>query len=106
MSPRQNRIREVDFRRPSKFNREHLRRIEHSHDTFCQSASSRLSAELRTEFQVEVMGTDQLPYSVVMADEVPRQAFVTILGTAVSVLYVRRRQLGHPELGLLPRRVR
>ena len=41
----------------------------------------------------------------VMAAEPGVQAFVTILGTAVSVLYVRRRQLGHPELGLLPRRV-
>src|SRR5436305_4021566 len=91
MSLRQNRIREVDFRRPSKFNREHLRRIEHSHDTFCQSASSRLSAELRTEFQVEVMGTDQLPYSVVMAEEVPRHALFTILkieqlGTEIALM--------------------
>src|SRR3954451_5508612 len=91
MSLRQNRVRDVDFRRPSKFNREHLRRIEHSHDTFCQSASSRLSAELRTEFQVEVMGTDQLPYSVVMADEVPRHAFITILkieplGTEIALM--------------------
>jgi flagellar motor switch protein FliM len=79
MSPRQSRVREIDFRRPSKFNREVVRRLEHSHDTFCQSASSRLSAELRTEFQVGVLGTDQLPYSVVMSEEVPRQAFITIL---------------------------
>jgi flagellar motor switch protein FliM len=79
MTPRQSRVREIDFRRPSKFNREVVRRLEHSHDTFCQSASSRLSAELRTEFHVGVLGTDQLPYSVVMGEEVPRQAFITIL---------------------------
>src|SRR2546421_8082739 len=79
MSIRKHRVREIDFRRPSKFNREQDRRLEHSHDTFCQSASSRLSAELRTELQVAVQGTDQLPYSVVMAEEVPRQAFMTIL---------------------------
>jgi flagellar motor switch protein FliM len=79
MTLRQNRVREIDFRRPSKFNREQVRRLEHSHDNFCQSASSRLSAELRTELQVAVQGTDQLPYSVVMAEEVPRQAFMTIL---------------------------
>ena len=64
MSLRKNRVREIDFRRPSKFNREQVRRLEHSHDTFCQSASSRLSAELRTELQLGVLGTDQLPYSV------------------------------------------
>jgi flagellar motor switch protein FliM len=79
MTIRQSRVREIDFRRPSKFNREQVRRLEHSHDTFCQSASSRLSAELRTEIHFKVLGTDQLPYSVVMADEVPRQAFITIV---------------------------
>jgi flagellar motor switch protein FliM len=79
MSTRQSRVREIDFRRPSKFNREQVRRLEHSHDTFCQSASSRMSAELRTETQFKVLGTDQLPYSVVMAEEVPREAFITII---------------------------
>src|SRR5437763_7815417 len=79
MSIRQHRVREIDFRRPSKFNREQVRRLQHSHDTFCQSASSRLSAELRTELQLGVLGTDQLPYSVVMAEEVPRQSFITII---------------------------
>jgi flagellar motor switch protein FliM len=79
MSLRQHRVREIDFRRPSKFNREQVRRLEHSHDTFCQSASSRLSAELRTELQLGVLGTDQLPYSVVMADELPRPAFITLI---------------------------
>src|SRR5437763_10182079 len=79
MSIRQHRVREIDFRRPSKFNREQVRRLEHAHDTFCQSASSRLSAELRTELQLGVLGTDQLPYSVVMAEEVPRPSFITLI---------------------------
>src|SRR3954470_12579944 len=91
MSLRQNRVREIDFRRPSKFNREQVRRLEHAHDTFCQSASSRLSAELRTELKLGVMGTDQLPYSVVMAEEVPRPSFITIvkieqLGTEIALV--------------------
>lgn len=76
---RRHRVREVDFRRPNKFNREQVRRLEHAHDGFCQSASSRLSAELRTELQLSVVGTDQLPYSVVMGDEVPRHSFVSVL---------------------------
>ena len=76
---RRHRVREVDFRRPNKFNREQVRRLEHAHDGFCQSASSRLSAELRTELQLSVVGTDQLPYSVVMGEEVPRHSFVSVL---------------------------
>jgi flagellar motor switch protein FliM len=59
-------VREIDFRRPSKFNREQVRRIEVAHENFCQSTGSRLGAELRTEFHVELVGTDQLPYSVAM----------------------------------------
>jgi flagellar motor switch protein FliM len=76
---RRHRVREVDFRRPNKFNREQVRRLEHAHDGFCQSASSRLSAELRSELQLGVIGTDQLPYSVVMGEEVPRHSFVSVL---------------------------
>src|SRR2546423_12254764 len=91
MSQRQNRVRDIDFRRPSKFNREQVRRLEHSHDTFCQGASGRLSAELRTELQLSVMGTDQLPYSVVMAEEISKQPFITIikieqLGTEIALV--------------------
>jgi flagellar motor switch protein FliM len=76
---RRHRVREVDFRRPSKFTRDQVRRLETAHDGFCQSASSRLSAELRTELALGVLGTDQLPYGVVMAEEVPRQCFVSVL---------------------------
>jgi len=42
----------------------------------------------------------------VMAAEPAVQAFVTVMGTAASILYVRRRQQRHPELGLLPQRTR
>jgi flagellar motor switch protein FliM len=80
MTPtRHPRVREIDFRRPSKFNREQVRRIEVAHENFCQSASSRMSAELRTELQLGVLNTDQLPYGVVMAEEVPRAALVNLL---------------------------
>jgi flagellar motor switch protein FliM len=76
---RRHRVREVDFRRPNKFNREQVRRLEHAHDGFCQSAASRLSAELRSELQLGVIGSDQLPYSVVMGEEVARHSFVSVL---------------------------
>lgn len=83
MTPtRHPRVREIDFRRPSKFNREQVRRIEVAHENFCQSASSRMSAELRTEVHLSMLNTDQLPYGVVMAEEVPHQALVNLLRMA------------------------
>lgn len=72
-------VRDIDFRRPSKFSREQLRQLEHAHGSFCQSVSSRLSAELRTEFEMTMRDQDQLPYSVVMLEEVPRDALVLVL---------------------------
>ena len=88
---RRHRVREVDFRRPNKFNREQVRRLEHAHDGFCQSASSRLSAELRSELQLGVIGSDQLPYSVVMGEEVAQHSFVSVLridslGTEIALI--------------------
>jgi flagellar motor switch protein FliM len=76
---RKHRVREVDFRRPSRFSREQTRRLENAHDGFCQTASSRLSAELRAELQLGMIGCDQLPYGTVMSDEVSRHSFVAVL---------------------------
>lgn len=88
---RQGKVREIDFRRPSKFPREHIRRLEAGHENFCRSTSSRLSAELRSPLQLEVIGTDQLPFTTVMSEEVPPQALVTVLtveplGTEVALI--------------------
>ena len=41
------RVRTVDWRRPTKFNAEHERRVKRLHDTFCQTAAVRLGTELR-----------------------------------------------------------
>ena len=77
--PQDKRVLEIDFRRPSKFVREQVRRIEHAHRGYCRSASSRLSAELRTEFELHLAGTEQLPYGAVMSDMIPAAAFVAVL---------------------------
>ena len=79
---RGRRVRELDFRRPSKFTRDQIRQLERTHETFCRSVSSRLSAELRQEFSLTVLGSDQLPYSVAMVEESPRDALVAVLEVA------------------------
>src|ERR671938_2172988 len=69
--PRPGRVQEIDFRRPTKFARELVRRLEHAHESFCRTASSGLSAELRTSFELMVLGSEQLPYGTAMAGTHP-----------------------------------
>jgi flagellar motor switch protein FliM len=66
--PRQARVQQIDFRRPTKFPRDLIRRLEHAHESFCRTASSGLSAELRTSLELSVAGSEQLPYGTAMAE--------------------------------------
>jgi flagellar motor switch protein FliM len=79
--PRQARVQEIDFRRPTKFARELVRRLEHAHESFCRTASSGLSAELRTSFEMSVAGSEQLPYGTAMAETHP-DALLAVLDVA------------------------
>jgi flagellar motor switch protein FliM len=79
--PRQSRVQEIDFRRPTKFARELVRRLEHAHESFCRTASSALSAELRTSFELSVAGSEQLPYGTAMAEAHP-DALLAVLHVA------------------------
>src|ERR687890_2362087 len=69
--PRQARVQEIDFRRPTKFPRDLVRRLEHTHESFCRTASSGLSAELRASLEMSVAGSEQLPYGTAMAETHP-----------------------------------
>src|SRR3978361_2100423 len=66
--PRQARVQEIDFRRPTKFARDLVRRLEHAHESFCRTASSGLSAELRTSFELAVAGRRPLPSGAAAAE--------------------------------------
>jgi flagellar motor switch protein FliM len=57
------RLRAVDFSRPTKFTSDHQRRIARAIDTFCQTAVTRLSAELRWPIEMEAINTMQLTWS-------------------------------------------
>jgi flagellar motor switch protein FliM len=67
---RSRRVRTVDFTRPTKFTKEQQRRLELAHDTFCQTASTRLSAELRVPMKLEIIDVGQLTWTNALA-EVP-----------------------------------
>jgi flagellar motor switch protein FliM len=60
---RRQRVRTVDFSRPTKFTSDHQRRIARAIDTFCQTAATRLSAELRWPIELEAINTTQVTWS-------------------------------------------
>ena len=75
---RSRRVRTVDFTRPTKFTKEQQRRLELAHDTFCQTASTRLSAELRVPMKLEVLDVGQLTWTNALA-EVPDPSISAIV---------------------------
>ncbi len=75
---RSRRVRTVDFTRPTKFTKDQQRRLEVAHDTFCQTASSRLAAELRVPIRLEVIDVGQLAWTNALA-EVPEPSMSAIV---------------------------
>ena len=68
----------VDFSRPSKFTKDQERRLTGAHETFCRTAGTRLSSELRTPIDFEVVGHKQLTWTSAAA-EVPAGALSAII---------------------------
>jgi flagellar motor switch protein FliM len=60
---RNHRLRTVDFSRPTKFTSDHQRRILRAIDTFCATAQTRMTAELRCPIELEVINTTQVTWS-------------------------------------------
>jgi flagellar motor switch protein FliM len=77
---RPRRVRELDFSRPVKLAPDQQRRFERAHETFCRTASTRLSAELRSPIEFEIINVDQLTWSAALAD-VPQPSIFGVLAT-------------------------
>lgn len=75
---RSRRVRTVDFTRPTKFTKDQQRRLELAHDTFCQTASGRLSAEMRVPMRLEVIDVAQLTWTNALAG-VPNPSISAII---------------------------
>src|SRR3954469_5947316 len=93
---RQRRMRTVDFTRPTKFTAEQERRIKRALDTFCRTASGRLSAELRMPLELEVINVSQLTWSNAHA-QVPSSSITAMIETRP----VLARMLLTAEVGLV-----
>ena len=77
---RPRRVREIDFTRPVKLAPDQQRRFERAHETFCRTASTRLSAELRSPFELEVINVEQLTWSAALGG-VPQPSIFGVVGT-------------------------
>src|SRR2546423_2649877 len=64
-------IRAVDFRRTVKFKSEHQDRLKRAAETFCRLASTRVTSELRSMVNLELMQSEQGMWSRVHAELAP-----------------------------------
>lgn len=75
---RGHRLRTVDFSRPTKFNADHSRRITRAIETFCQTANTRLSTELRVPVELDLLNTVQLTWAAAQAQLPPHSLSVML----------------------------
>ncbi|MCD6727166.1 MAG: FliM/FliN family flagellar motor switch protein [Solirubrobacteraceae bacterium] len=72
------RLRKVNFERPTKFTPDQERRFDRLMEAFCRTASTRLSAELRTPVELELIASTQLTWSATQA-QVPDGSVCAII---------------------------
>ena len=75
---RARRVRDIDFSRPSKFAQDQQRRLGRAHEGFCRTASQRLSTELLTLIELEVLSIDQLTWSSAVA-QIPQPSICAMI---------------------------
>jgi flagellar motor switch protein FliM len=75
---RGQRLRTVDFSRPTKFTSDHQRRIARAIDTFCVTSVTRLSTELRTAVEFEAINSSQATWSAAQAQLPGNSLWVTL----------------------------
>jgi flagellar motor switch protein FliM len=93
---RHRRMRTVDFTRPTKFTSDQERRIRRALETFCRTASTRLSAELRMPLELEVINVSQLTWGNAHGQVPPRS-----VSCLIDVPDVPTRMLLSAELNLV-----
>jgi flagellar motor switch protein FliM len=84
---RAQRLRTIDFSRPTKFTTDQQRRMTRAIEAFCMSAVTRLSAELRTEIELETINSSQVTWmsaqSQIAAGSVTARLELQPIGTRI-----------------------
>ena len=78
---RPRRIREIDFSRPTKLSPVEQNRFEQAHAGFCRAMSLRLSTELRSSIELEVVNSAQLTWAAALRD-VPQPSILAVASSA------------------------
>src|SRR5271165_3524374 len=78
---RSHSIRKIDFSRPIKLSMAEQRRFERAHASYCRDASIRLSGELRTPVELEIINVSQLSWQGALED-VPQPSIRGVLACA------------------------
>jgi flagellar motor switch protein FliM len=58
----QKRVRAYEFKRATRFSKDHIRSLTRIHENFARFLTTYFSAQLRTFVQINVVGVEQLPY--------------------------------------------
>lgn len=72
------RVRTLDFSRPTKFSADLQRRLNRATETFCQTANTRLSSELRWPLELEIVGTVQLTWAATQS-QIPPGSLLAVI---------------------------
>jgi len=74
-------VRNYDFRRPDKLNKDHLRSIRVLHEAFVRLLASYLTSYVRTTVQVRLANVEQVPYEDYI-DSLPRPTIIYVMTLA------------------------
>jgi len=72
-------VRNIDFSRPMKLSLVEQRRFEAAHATFCREAGERLSVELHSSIELEVINASQITWQTALQD-VPHPSILGVVG--------------------------
>ncbi len=109
------RLRPFDFRNPSKMARDHVRRLELTHETFQRALGAQLSSLLRTMVRLELLAIDQVTYDeyvrampnptvIAQVAMKPLPGFALIeMSTSTALTLVDRLLGGHGSAGIIRR---
>jgi len=77
----EKKIKEYDFRRPSKFSKEQIRVFDMVHENFARSLSNYLSGKLRTFVNVNIASVDQITFGEFLRS-VPSPSFIVVFSAS------------------------
>src|SRR5665213_3690177 len=76
-------IRTIDFARPMKLSLLEQRRFEQAHANFCNEVSGRLTTDMRSPIEIEVINSAQLTWGTALAN-VPQPSVLGVAACAPS----------------------